>query len=980
MVYTAAFAILALAVFFPFLTSGKSMVGNGDGQSQYILQLRYMGEWLRETFQNFLHGNFTLRTYDFTIGMGDDINSIVRFHPLDYLSVFVPAAYTEQLYAFLIFLRLYLAGLAFSLFGFYWKRNGAEVLAGSMVYLFCGYVFELGIVHPIYVAPMIVTPLLLLGAEYMMDHSRRHSFVLFSVMVYLGFTSNYYFMYINSVALLVYVLIRFFVIERESRENVVNSAEAAGHSGRNLESRGEAAGHSHKTAGRGTGTVREFFSLFVRMVSAYLVGLLLSAVTLFPTLQRFLNSYRSANLSDSGSLLFYDDARRYFAWVINLISPLEASGNGTHLNFAVIVLPAVTVLLLSGKGRWKSMKRILFSLALFLLIPLGGYIMAVMHTENNRWVYLISLAAAMCVTFVSDSFCSLNTLQKRALFVVMIVYDLAVAVLLVIYPLNVYHLLAAVELTVTTIIILSANRGTDHGAESSSDHDADRGSVHEADRDMRYGADNYECLYESADAADAAGASAWSVSRARSLRIVLCVTVVSSVLNGYFTFGGRFGNLTRYYADRGTTQTFFSNSKYANYALANPSSGADVWADGFYRVDGIWSKSTEDNASLQLGYPGVQIYNSILNASQISYMLDTQNIGLTTMLHIHSLDGRSGCEALAGVRYFQTEEKCSIQRPYGFNQKVWSDGKMAIWENDFPLAFGFTADQVIPASKLEKMSGAEIEEVMLSAVVLPDEDAQKTVEENGLTAADGQAETGQIEYADIALPESGKKFERTENGYRAGKNNAAIKLAYQRKAGYEVMLELTGLKPDGMGAALRVKGKGIRKRITLLSSSQTYTLGREDYLVSLGYASEDSEQTLKLSFTKKGNYSLDGIRIVYVPRENYEEKISALNQYSLQDVTFGDNTVSGNISLDSDRLMVFQIPYSKGWSARVNGKDVPLLRADECYMGIALEKGENEISLVYRTPAGRLGVCLSLAGLVLLILGYVLRHRKKTRS
>ena len=96
-IYTAVFLVLCLAVFLPFLTGGKSFVGNGDGQSQYILQLRYMGQWLRQTVRDFLHGDFVLRSYDFTIGMGEDIGSIVRFHPLDYLSVFVPAAGTEAL-------------------------------------------------------------------------------------------------------------------------------------------------------------------------------------------------------------------------------------------------------------------------------------------------------------------------------------------------------------------------------------------------------------------------------------------------------------------------------------------------------------------------------------------------------------------------------------------------------------------------------------------------------------------------------------------------------------------------------------------------------------------------------------------------------------------------------------------------------------------------------------------------------------------
>ena len=892
LVYTAVFALVSLLVFLPFLTAGKSFVGNGDGQSQYILQLRYMGEWLRETAQNFLHGRFSVRTYDFTIGMGDDINSVVRFHPLDYLSVFVPAAYTEQLYAFLIFLRLYLAGIAFSLYAFHWKAEGIRVLSGALTYLFCGYVFELGIVHPIYVAPMIVTPLLLLGAEYMMEKKRRHSFVLFSLMVYLGFTSNYYFMYISSVALLIYVLIRFFVLYTHDR-------------------------------------VRAFFSLLVRMVCAYVTGLLMSCVTLLPTLNRYFNSFRSADLSERGSLFVYEDYRRYFAWFVNLISPLEASGNGTHLNLAVVVLPAVVVLIFAGRGKWKSLKRILLVLLIFLLLPLGGYVMAVMHTENNRWVYLISLAAAMCVTFAADSFLNLSTLQRRALAAAVLVFDLAVLILTLLYPVSVYHLLAAAELTLFALILFALRKKGVRGS----------GAV-----------------------------------------FVLAVTVVSAVLNGYFTFGGRFGNLTRYYADRGTTQTFFSESEYANYALAAGPQENALWEDHFYRVDGIWDGSEEDNASLQLSYPGVQIYNSVLNASQIAYLLDTQNIGLTTMLHIHSLDARTAAEALAGVRYFQTPADKTAQRPYGYGRQVFSDGSMTVWENEYPLSFGYTTDRLITLSDLKKLSAAQIDEAMLTAAAVEDKTARELAEDTGLALTDGREEVSGILTKQIPLPESVDGIERTETGYLVRKRKAALEIPCERKEGYDVMVGFTGLKPDGIGSSVKVKASGISKRITVLSPRQTYTLGREDYLVSLGYAAEDSADTIRISFTKKGRYDLSSIYMVYIPRSGYAGSIARLNEHSLQEVSFGEDTVSGRITLDEDRFMVFQIPWSSGWSAQVNGEDVPLLQADECYMGLPLSAGMSTVRLTYHTPWGRVGLALSFAGWVLLVAGAVMFHRLRKRA
>ena len=903
LIYTAVFAVLCLAVFLPFITGGRSLVGKGDGQSQYILQLRYMGQWLRQTLRDFLHGDFALRSYDFTIGMGEDIGSIVRFHPLDYLSVFVPSSGTEILYAFIIFLRLYLAGLAFSVLAFRFSCEGGAVLIGSIVYLFCGYVFELGIVHPIYISPMIVMPLLLVGAEYMMDRKRKHSFALLSIMVYLGFTSNYYFMYINSVALLIYVLIRFGAVYRENR-------------------------------------VKNFFILFVRMVSAYLVGLMMAMITLLPTLKRYFDSYRSQSMAQNTNLLVYEDLRRYFAWFINLISPLEASGNGTHLNFAVIVLPCIVILVLSGKQKWKGMKSILLANLIFLLLPLGGYIMAVMHTENNRWVYLISLSAAMTVSFAAPEAGSLSSLQKKGLIAVTVLFDAGTAAMTVLWGMNIYHLLAAAELTAATLLILGYEKSTSSSCRKVSSRPA----------------------------------------AVRVMGMLLCVTVVSSVLNGYFTFGRPFGNLTRFYVPAGTTESYFSRSRYANYNRVGSGIGGEEegasreWTDGFYRVDGYWRGSNEDNASIQLAYPGVQIYNSVLNASQIRYMMDTDNAGLTTMLHIQTLDGRAPSEAIAGVRYYQTQKKNLRQLPYGFDKQVWSGKKMAIYENKYPVNFGFTADTFISSSDYEKLGAAAKEEVMIHAAVVDDEAAGRTDLAAELKQTDGRKETSSIESVELALPSGTEDIEPVEGGYRIRKDKSSVSFSFTRKAGCDTLLELEGLVPHDMGTSLRVDADGISRKVTLLSDQQTYTLLRRDYLVNLGYSEEEEEDTLTLTFRDAGEYDLEAVRMVYVPRADFRECTQELNRYSLQNVTFTKNTVTGSVSLDAPRFMVFQIPWNTGWSLQVNGEDRELIQTDRCYLGTLLKSGENEIRLTYRTPGSRTGTLLSLAGVLILVLALVLRR------
>lgn len=47
---------------------------------------------------------------------------------------------------------------------------------------------------------------------------------------------------------------------------------------------------------------------------------------------------------------------------------------------------------------------------------------------------------------------------------------------------------------------------------------------------------------------------------------------------------------------------------------------------------------------------------------------------------------------------------------------------------------------------------------------------------------------------------------------------------------------------------------------------------------------------------------------------------------------------------------ILTLPYAKGWTARVNGKSVPLYPVNTMYMGLALDEGEHIIELSYLTP------------------------------
>ena len=120
-IYSVVFLMAATATFLYFALNGKSFIWNEDGYAQHNLALTYYGTWLRDIIRNILFEHtFSIPLWDFSLGTGSDILTTLNYYvigePLNLLSVFVPARYTEYLYDFLIILRLYFAGLAFMQF------------------------------------------------------------------------------------------------------------------------------------------------------------------------------------------------------------------------------------------------------------------------------------------------------------------------------------------------------------------------------------------------------------------------------------------------------------------------------------------------------------------------------------------------------------------------------------------------------------------------------------------------------------------------------------------------------------------------------------------------------------------------------------------------------------------------------------------------------------------------------------------------
>ena len=82
-------------------------------------------------------------------------------------------------------------------------------------------------------------------------------------------------------------------------------------------------------------------------------------------------------------------------------------------------------------------------------------------------------------------------------------------------------------------------------------------------------------------------------------------------------------------------------------------------------------------------------------------------------------------------------------------------------------------------------------------------------------------------------------------------------------------------------------------------------------------------------------------------------------------ISKNQNRFSGNITTKDFSILYFALPYSEGWEATVNGKDVDLLSVNNGFLGLSLEPGEYKIEFKYKTPLFMEGVLTTISSVIL---------------
>lgn len=115
--------------------------------------------------------------------------------------------------------------------------------------------------------------------------------------------------------------------------------------------------------------------------------------------------------------------------------------------------------------------------------------------------------------------------------------------------------------------------------------------------------------------------------------------------------------------------------------------------------------------------------------------------------------------------------------------------------------------------------------------------------------------------------------------------------------------------------------------------------------------------------------SEDEVAVSY--ESSFSDDAALLAKTSAIDFSYDKNGFSATVVRDKKSLVFFSVPYDKGWSATVDGKEAVIEKVNVGFMAVPVEAGTSIIRFNYRTPGLDAGIYISLGALIAFLIYFI---------
>lgn len=365
----------------------------------------------------------------------------------------------------------------------------------------------------------------------------------------------------------------------------------------------------------------------------------------------------------------------------------------------------------------------------------------------------------------------------------------------------------------------------------------------------------------------------------------------------------------------------------------------ETYLDDNYRMLIEESVLPSLNTPIENRYKGVSSFNSSINFEFVDKL---RQIGLYKTGGLsYMLESNYITDSIFAIKYVISERELDL---YNKIKEIKIKGKKAyLYENPYALPFGFISENSIDNINI----GNTTENVV--ALI------------SNITGEEYELEKFYKKHYPVKITFGKKEILPNDKGDYILKRNdltksSTLKIEYPENLNLLVNVGKENDKADEL--LFKDDGKGFRN--SAFYYNKVY--GNTSFLKFKTY--EREWDFLNIKSINLG--SLEGLEwnLEYV--QNVLEKINSLSLGENVDIKNGYVKMSVNAKGEKE-LFLTSIPYSNSWKAKINGKEVDLLKSKIVTLSLELEEGINEIELIY-TPKGlKIGGLMTLVGVVFLI-------------
>lgn len=659
-----------------------------------------------------------------------------------------------------------------------------------------------------------------------------------------------------------------------------------------------------------------FFKTLGRFAGWYILGLGLSMILLLPVIIAFMGNARSSSGVNYFSIFLYQ--RKYYQSLILQSIGFHLPGRGTSLNFIALAYCGGIVLLLKKSKERFPYKASLILGVVFTLFPIFAYVLHAFSYPMNRWHFALAFIIGAVLMEVYEDLLNLTLLQKIGIVFGIIFYYMA-------YKryaegaLDVKY--AAIILILTAIVLFVVN---------------------EIPFMSKFHLNHLLLL----------GLACFSVSFAGFGHYS---TRLSKVINSYVAFDEAYDLL-------GEQEDSLFRS-------------ANIKVNQLDRVDAM--NESIPNWGIIRHIPTTTNYYSITDKNVSDFL---ENLGLNQYQYkfkFKKLDMREGLLNLYHTKYIVINKLNGAKIPNGY-KLIKSDDTHSLYENKNIVPFGYTYNTYVTEKDFEKANAVQREQTMTQNAVISDTSdiASASLQKSSIVN-------------DLTTHDISTNFYYHKTKKKGKLVQIKIPKEYFNDQCY-IYLQNVRMIPSNSGrnhilytgknnTRFRVGIAGHTSTIFNAEQDSIYEIGNRNYLLEVNTNNIKKDQkyvTLSIIMSRSATYKIDKISVVQVNSKKQAAALNALkNNPHLTDISYdGANHFSGNIKTTDDRILCIPFAYSKGWKATDNGKSVKVIKVNGMFCGIVLKSGTHNIKLNYTTPGLKIGACISLISLIILIV--ISRSRK----